>query len=48
MEVFKFLELNVGIVGGLLLAVFIYLIVLINRRRRSKFLHNDGDGNNKT
>ena len=42
MEVFKFLELNVGIVGGLLLIVFIYLIVLINRRRRSKFLHNDG------
>lgn len=45
MEVFKFLELNVGIAGGLVLIVFIYLIVLINRRRRSKFLHDEGHNN---
>lgn len=41
MEIFKFLGLNIGIVGGIVLIVFIYLVVLINKRRARKFLHND-------
>ncbi|HEV8537407.1 MAG TPA: hypothetical protein VGR15_00675 [Bacteroidota bacterium] len=41
MEVFRFLGLNIGIVGLLALAVFIYLVVLINKRRGSKFLHEN-------
>ena len=41
MEIFKFLGLNIGIVGGIVLIVFIYLVVLINKRRERKFLHNE-------
>jgi hypothetical protein len=40
MEIFKFLGWNIGIVGGIVLVVFIYLVILINKRRGSKFLHN--------
>ncbi|HTK82573.1 MAG TPA: hypothetical protein VL633_09800 [Bacteroidota bacterium] len=39
MEIFKFLGLNIGIAGGIVLVVFIYLVVLINKRRTQKFLH---------
>lgn len=46
MEVTKFLGLNLGIVGGIALVVFVYLVVLINKRRGSKFLH-DKQGKNK-
>ena len=35
----KFLGLNAIIVGGILLGVLIYLLVLVNKRRREKFLH---------
>ena len=41
MEIIKFLQLNIGIVGVIVLVVLIYLIVLINKRRSSKFLHDD-------
>ena len=41
MDVFRFLGLNIGIVGFLGLIVFIYLIGLINKRRTRKFLHEN-------
>jgi len=41
METIDFLELNFVIVGTAVLAVFIYLIFLINKRRKEKFLHRD-------
>ncbi len=48
MEVFRFLGLNIGIVGVVVLVVFIYLIVLINKRRTRKFLHDADDKNAHT
>ena len=37
----EFLGINVVALGVLVLAVVIYLIVLIRKRRRQKFLHKD-------
>lgn len=34
-----FLGYNILIIAGILLAVFIYLVSLINKRRKEKFLH---------
>ena len=39
METVDFLGLNIIIVGIAVLAVFVYLIFLINKRRKEKFLH---------
>ncbi len=40
MEFFEFLKYNIVFGGVLLLGGFIYLIVLINKRRKNKFLHS--------
>ncbi len=39
METFEFLKLNIVIGAVLILGVFVYLVVLINKRRKNKFLH---------
>jgi hypothetical protein len=39
MKLFEFLGLNVVIVGVVVLIVILYLVSLINKRRKSKFLH---------
>ena len=39
METIEFLGLNFIVGGIIVLGVFIYLIILINKRRREKFLH---------
>jgi len=41
MELLKFYGLNIGIVASVGLVIVIYLIILINKRRRSKFLHQN-------
>jgi hypothetical protein len=41
MELVKFYGLNIGIVASVGLVIVVYLIVLINKRRRSKFLHGN-------
>ena len=41
METFEFLGLNVVFMGIIVLGVLIYLITLINKRRKAKFLHGD-------
>ena len=41
MDVFDFLGFNVVMVGIVLLIVLVYLIFLINKRRKNKFLHRD-------
>jgi hypothetical protein len=41
MELVKFYGLNIGIVATVGLVIVVYLIVLINKRRRSKFLHGN-------
>jgi hypothetical protein len=35
----EFLGLNVILIGALILVVLIYLVILIRKRRRQKFLH---------
>lgn len=40
MQIVEFLGLNVVIVGVLFLFVFLYLVFLINKRRKEKFLHH--------
>ncbi len=46
----QFFGYNVLAIGGILLAVMLYLIFLINKRRRQKFLHSQkpGAGDNDT
>ena len=39
MEIIRFFGLNIGIVASVALAVLVYMIILINKRRRRKFLH---------
>jgi hypothetical protein len=46
METLDFLKLNFVIVGIAVLAVFVYLVFLINKRRKEKFLHHHGQGKN--
>jgi hypothetical protein len=41
MKIFEFLSLNVIIGGVVILIVLIYLISLINKRRKDQFLHQD-------
>ncbi len=41
MQTFEFLGLNVVIVGGVALMVVLYLVFLINKRRKEKFLHEE-------
>ena len=41
MQIVEFLGLNVIIVGGLIIAVLLYLVFLINKRRKEKFLHHE-------
>ena len=43
MKTFEFLGLNVIIVGAVVLLIILYLIFLINKRRKDKFLHNESD-----
>ncbi len=38
-RILEYLGLNIVLVGSLVLIVLVYLIVLINKRRREKFLH---------
>ncbi len=38
-KILEYLGLNIILIGVLVLIVLIYLIVLINKRRREKFLH---------
>jgi len=40
MEEFEFLGLNAVIIGIIVLAVFAYLLLLVNKRRKEKFLHS--------
>jgi hypothetical protein len=40
MDIPEFLSLNVVIVGGVALVLMVYLVSLIRRRRRRKFLHS--------
>jgi hypothetical protein len=40
MQIVEFLGLNVVIVGALIVGVFLYLVFLINKRRKEKFLHH--------
>jgi hypothetical protein len=37
----EFLGINVVALGALILVVIVYLIVLIRKRRKQKFLHKD-------
>lgn len=39
MNPFEFLQINVVIVAAVLLIVFVYIIFLINKRRKDEFLH---------
>lgn len=39
MQPSDFLGLNVVFIGSAILVVFVYLVVLINKRRKQKFLH---------
>ena len=39
MESFEFLGLNIGVIGAFGLLVIVYLIVIINKRRKNNFLH---------
>jgi septation ring formation regulator EzrA len=39
MNIIDFLGINVIMIGGVVLIVFIYLVLLINKRRKEKFLH---------
>ena len=41
MEIVEFLKYNIVFASVLLLAGFVYLIILINKRRKNKFLHSD-------
>ena len=41
MQTVDFLGLNVVIVALVVIIVFLYLVFLINKRRREKFLHRD-------
>ncbi len=45
MPIVEFLGLNVVIVGGLIVGVFLYLVFLMNKRRKEKFLHQGVKGN---
>ncbi len=42
-KILEYLGLNIILIGGLALIVLIYLIVLINKRRREKFLHQSAN-----
>jgi hypothetical protein len=46
MDLIEFLGNNILLIAVLLLAVFIYLVSLINKRRKEKFLHKK-EGDNK-
>ena len=37
----EFLGLNVIIIGALIAVVLVYLVILIRKRRRQKFLHKN-------
>jgi hypothetical protein len=37
----EFLGLNVVLIGALILVVLVYLVILIRKRRRQKFLHKN-------
>jgi hypothetical protein len=39
METFEFLKLNFVLGAIVILGGFVYLVVLINKRRKNKFLH---------
>ena len=41
MRTFEFLGLNVVIVGVVVLVIILYLVFLINKRRKAKFLHEE-------
>jgi hypothetical protein len=40
MKIINFFEYNLGIVAVVVLVVFLYLVFLINKRRKDKFLHD--------
>ena len=41
MEILRFFGLNFVIISVIVIIVFLYLVFLINKRRRQKFLHQD-------
>mgnify|MGYP001377212885 CR=1 FL=1 len=41
MKIIEFLGLNVILGAIIVLAVFVYIVSLINKRRKNKFLHHD-------
>lgn len=47
MKVINFFSLNIGIVAVVVLGVFLYLVILINKRRKDKFLHDKGKKDQK-
>ena len=47
MELTEFLKLNIGIIAVIFLIVMVYLIILINKRRKEKFLHRNAEKKEK-
>ncbi|MBI1802996.1 MAG: hypothetical protein HYR77_00875 [Ignavibacteria bacterium] len=45
MQVLEFFRWNVAIIGIFVLIVILYLVGLINKRRREKFLHQQAQQN---
>ena len=43
MEKIEFLGLNVIIIGVTVFVVVVYLVILINKRRKEKFLHRKSE-----
>ena len=43
MEEIDFLGLNVLMAGGIIVAILLYLVFLIRKRRGDKFLHDKSD-----
>ena len=41
MDSFEFLGLSFGIVITIVFGVVVYLVILVNRRRKKKFLHRE-------
>ena len=48
MDLPEFLRLNAVIIGIIFLGVFLYLLNLINKRRKEKFLHKKSQEDQKT
>jgi hypothetical protein len=44
MKIIEFLGLNFILGAAIVLVVFVYIVSLINKRKKNKFLHNDMKG----